>query len=169
MPPNEQHLAARFYKSLFTIVDSMRDRAAVREEISDGWKVTVQQVRLLRTVERFTRTKSPEGVMLKSLAESLNVTPAAVSGMVETLVKRGFLERTQSEDDRRSIRIRLSAYCYEKVAVLDKFFLGISEKIVKRFPENDLRNLVETIETISAEFDEIIPSSAGTENTGKKS
>ena len=168
MPPNER-LAARFYKSLFTIVDSMRDRAAVHREISDGWKVTVQQVRLLRTVERLTRTKSPDGVMLKSLAEVLNVTPAAVSGMVETLVNRGFLERTQSEDDRRSIRIKLSAFCYEKVVVLDKFFLGVSEKIVKRFPENDLRNLVDTLENISAEFDEIVPSSAGSENTGKKS
>ena len=107
--------------------------------------------------------------MLKTLAEVLNVTPAAVSGMVETLVNRGFLERTQSESDRRSIRIRLSAYCYEKVAVLNKFFLGVSEKIVERFSEKELRNLVKTIETISAEFDEIVPSSAGSENTGKKS
>ena len=70
MPSNE-HLPARFYKALFTIVDNMRDRAGVRREFSNDWRVTVQQVRLLRTVERLTRMKSPEGVMLKSLIPAL--------------------------------------------------------------------------------------------------
>lgn len=151
-------LSSRFYKSLFMLVDEMRDRAGEREEFSNSWKITVQQLRLLRVVERLTRTKNPEGVMLKALAEALNVTPAAVSGMVETMVKRGYLQRTQAEDDRRSVRIRLSDYCYEKIEVLDAFFLGISEKIAEHIPENDFRHVVESLEKLSRDFETIVPS-----------
>ena len=168
MPSNE-HLPSRFYKALFTLVDDMRERACERREFSNSWKITVQQLRLLQTVERLTRTKSPEGVMLKSLAEALNVTPAAVSGMVETMVNRGYLQRTQSETDRRSIRIKLSRYCCERVAVLEKFFLGISEKIAERIPKEEFRMLVESMENLSSEFDEIVPSETGTSNTGTQS
>ena len=156
--PNSGQLPTRFFKALFTLVDDMRDRAGEREEFSNSWKITVQQLRLLRTVERLTRTKSPEGVMLKTLAEALNVTPAAVSGMVETMVKRGYLQRTQAEDDRRSVRIRLSDYCYEKTAVLDTFFRSISEKIAAHFPEEEFRSLVEKIEKLSVDFESIVPS-----------
>ncbi len=151
-------LPVRFYKALFTLVDDMRDRAGEREEFSNSWNITVQQLRLLRTVERLTRTKSPEGVMLKTLAEALNVTPAAVSGMVETMVKRGYLQRTQAEDDRRSVRIRLSDYCYDKIAVLDEFFCGISEKMAEYFPEDEFKHLVEGMEKLSKDFDQIVPS-----------
>lgn len=148
----------RFYKALFTLVDDMRDRAGEREEFSNSWKITVQQLRLLRTVERLTRTKSPEGVMLKTLAEALNVTPAAVSGMVETMVKRDYLQRTQAEDDRRSVRIKLSDYCHRKIAVLDEFFCGISEKIAEYLPEDEFTHLVEGMEKLSKDFDQIVPS-----------
>ena len=157
MAESEQ-LPTRFYKALFTLVDDMRDRAGEREEFSNSWKITVQQLRLLRTVERLTRTKSPNGVMLKTLAEALNVTPAAVSGMVETMVKRDYLQRTQAEDDRRSVRIKLSEYCCNKIQVLDNFFRGISEKIAAYIPEDEFLQIVESMEKLSSDFDTIVPS-----------
>ena len=153
-----EQLPTRFYKALFTLVDNMRDRAGEREEFSNSWKITVQQLRLLRTVERLTRTKSPDGVMLKTLAEALNVTPAAVSGMVETMVKRDYLQRTQAEDDRRSVRIKLSDYCCNKIQVLDNFFRGISEKIATHIPEEEFLQIVESLEKLSGKFDTIVPS-----------
>lgn len=154
---DQGQLPARFYKALFGLVDDMRERTSERKEFSHTWKITVQQIRLLRTVERLTRTKSHDGVMLKTLAESLNVTSAAVSGMVETLVKRDFLERTQSKDDRRSIRIKLSKHCREKISSFDSFFLGMSEKIAESMPENEFRLLVEKLEELFSGFEKIIP------------
>ena len=157
MAASEQ-LPSRFFKALFTLVDDMRDRAGEREEFSNSWKITVQQLRLLRTVERLTRTKSPEGVMLKTLAEALNVTPAAVSGMVETMVKRDYLQRTQAADDRRSVRIKLSEYCCNKITVLDNFFRGISEKIAEHIPEEEFKQIVESLEKLSGDFETMVPS-----------
>ena len=156
MAPEE--LSKRFYKALFTLVDDMRDRAGEREEFSNSWKITVQQLRLLRTVERLTRTKSPEDVMLKTLAEALNVTPAAVSGMVETMVKRDYLQRTQAEDDRRSVRIKLSDYCCNKISVLEDLFSGMSEQLACHIPENEFKAVVEGLERLSADFETVVPS-----------
>jgi len=50
----------------------------------------------------------PEGVTLKKLAETIGVTPAAASVMVDLLVKKKMLKRTRSKSDRRSVLIRLA-------------------------------------------------------------
>ena len=52
--------------------------------------------------------ESPEGVTLKKLAETMAVTPAAASVMVDLLVKRKMLKRTKSKSDRRAVLIRLT-------------------------------------------------------------
>jgi DNA-binding MarR family transcriptional regulator len=96
--------------------------------------------------------------MLKTLAEALNVTPAAVSGMVETMVKRDYLQRTQAEDDRRSVRIKLSDYCCEKIQVLDNFFRGMSETIASHIPEKEFLQIVESLEKLSGSFEKMVPS-----------
>ena len=51
---------------------------------------------------------SPEGVTLKKLAETLGVTPAGASVMVDLLVKKKMLKRSKSKSDRRAILIRLT-------------------------------------------------------------
>jgi DNA-binding MarR family transcriptional regulator len=52
--------------------------------------------------------ESPEGVTLKKLAETMGVTPAAMSVMVDLLVKKKMLRRAKSKSDRRAILIRLT-------------------------------------------------------------
>ncbi|OFW56079.1 MAG: hypothetical protein A2133_12555 [Actinobacteria bacterium RBG_16_64_13] len=51
---------------------------------------------------------SPEGVTLKKLAETMGVTPAAASVMVDLLVRKKMLKRTRSKSDRRAVLIRLT-------------------------------------------------------------
>lgn len=50
----------------------------------------------------------PEGVPLKKLAETLGITPAGASVMVDLLVKKKMLKRSKSKSDRRAILIRLT-------------------------------------------------------------
>jgi DNA-binding MarR family transcriptional regulator len=52
--------------------------------------------------------ETPEGVTLKKLAETMGVTPAAASVMLDLLVKKKMLKRTKSKSDRRAILIRLT-------------------------------------------------------------
>jgi DNA-binding MarR family transcriptional regulator len=53
--------------------------------------------------------ESPEGITLKKLAETMGVTAAAASVMVDLLVKKKMLKRTKSKSDRRAVLIRLTA------------------------------------------------------------
>ncbi len=52
--------------------------------------------------------ESPEGVTLKKLSETMGVTPAATSVMVDLLVRKKMLKRTKSRSDRRAVLIRLT-------------------------------------------------------------
>ena len=52
--------------------------------------------------------QSALGTTLKKLAETIGVTPAAASVMVDLLVSKRMLERTRSEADRRAVVIRLT-------------------------------------------------------------
>ena len=52
--------------------------------------------------------ENPQGVALKTLAKRLQMTVPATSLLVETMVGKGFFERTQNPDDRRAVCIRLS-------------------------------------------------------------
>lgn len=52
--------------------------------------------------------RSPEGVALKKLAETMGVTAAAASVMVDLLVKKKMVRRTRSKSDRRAVLIRLT-------------------------------------------------------------
>jgi DNA-binding MarR family transcriptional regulator len=51
---------------------------------------------------------SPQGVTLTKLAETIGVSPAAASVMVDVLVAKKTVKRTRSKNDRRAIRVRLT-------------------------------------------------------------
>ena len=80
------------WRLLFNLVDELREEAARRNrnmEISEFANVTVGQMRILKAIFAF-QEKYPDGVMLKLLAEKVNLTPGAASIIVDTLVKQGF-------------------------------------------------------------------------------
>ena len=50
----------------------------------------------------------PQGISLKSLADRMGMHPSAASIMVDKMVNKGFLERTENPNDRRTVCIRIS-------------------------------------------------------------
>ena len=62
----------------------------------------------------------PEGVSLKKLAETVGVTPAAVSVTVEILVSKKIIKRTQSKDDRRGILLSLTPQTQRLFEIVDQ-------------------------------------------------
>lgn len=69
--------------------------------------LTETQGNMVITVRRLCDVR-PEGVTLRTLAETVGVTPAAASVMVDLLVKKKVLKRSKSKSDRRAILIRLT-------------------------------------------------------------
>ena len=77
----------------------------------------------------------PEGVMLKEIAGELDLTPGAVSQMVEHLVRMELLERCASESDRRAVCIKLSGKGKDIRAVHEDFFNRVINEFMETVPE----------------------------------
>jgi DNA-binding MarR family transcriptional regulator len=77
--------------------------------------------------------ENPQGTTLKRLAETIGVTPAAASVMVDLLLGKRMLERTRSEADRRAVVIRLTPETARLFKTSDqslhKSFEGLAETL----------------------------------------
>jgi DNA-binding MarR family transcriptional regulator len=65
---------------------------------------TLSQMRAIDTLYALTRD-SGHGIQLKVLAEKLAITPAAASEMVDTLVRKGAIIRSNDPSDRRAVQL----------------------------------------------------------------
>lgn len=79
---------------------------AIRDVKTSFARFSLNQLMLLNSLYSLTRD-TDSGVPLKTLASGLEVTPATASEMVDTLVRRGILERRHNEVDRRAVEITL--------------------------------------------------------------
>jgi DNA-binding MarR family transcriptional regulator len=95
-----------FRSDLISVVEHIRDLCSAKVPHTLG-HYTGSQLRMITRIYELTRN-SNDGLQLKTLAKVLHITPAATSEMVETLVKRGALERRIAPNDRRAMSLRLS-------------------------------------------------------------
>lgn len=95
--------------------------------------VSIRQHQTMALVCRLTEDK-PNGVTLKELAEAMKLAPATVSELVESLVKKNFLQRIQNPEDRRAVQITLTDHgqmlldeCLKAVdSLCEKLLAGLS-------------------------------------------
>ena len=92
---------ALIFKRFLDAAGVLRDDSGQDSEERQLFKLTLNQLRMVKNVHGLVG-ESGSGVKLKALAESLDITPAAASEMVETLVSKGVLTRSSSALDRRS-------------------------------------------------------------------
>ncbi|MBR5523152.1 MAG: MarR family transcriptional regulator [Akkermansia sp.] len=96
--------------NLFQYMDEVRRESFAKTPPNQQKRVmglTVRQTSALVNVEMLTRNE-PQGIALKTLAQTLQMTVPATSLLVENMVNKGFLERTPNPYDRRAVCIRLS-------------------------------------------------------------
>jgi DNA-binding MarR family transcriptional regulator len=91
---------------------------------------------------------------LKLLANDLEITPAAASEMVETLVRRGALERRNDLNDRRAVSLNLSPSWQNKFNLCEKLLENLLDSFFENISEND-REIFSRICTELADFMEI--------------
>ena len=97
-------------KAVSRLYDAFREAADTVGNISSSEKdVSVRQHQTMSLVCRLTEEK-PNGVTLKELAEAMKLAPATVSELVESLVRKKFLQRVQNPEDRRAVQITLTEY-----------------------------------------------------------
>lgn len=116
------------FMRLLLIMDELRRKSFKQTPPSQQKKMmglTLRQGSALSQIRLLT-SEFPQGVALKTLAENLKITVPAASLLVESMVSKGFFERTPNPEDRRAICIRLSE---KGVQLCDEFDSLLQRKL----------------------------------------
>ena len=97
-------LEDRDYKVLASVRAELRNFAHFTEIVTKGAGLTPQQHQILLAL----RASDGLELTIGQLAEIMFLKPHSVSGMADRLAGLGLVERVRSEEDRRSIRLRLT-------------------------------------------------------------
>lgn len=98
------------FAELQSLLDEMRRNSLMAMNASLQKKVqglSVRQGSAIAQLKLLTE-ENPQGISLKTLAKRMQMTVPATSLLVETMVGKGFFERTPNPEDRRAVCIRLS-------------------------------------------------------------
>lgn len=107
-------LEDRDYKVLASVRAELRSFAHFTESVTKGAGLTPQQHQILLAL----RASDGLELTIGQLAETMFLKPHSVSGMADRLASLGLVERVRSEEDRRSIRLRLTGKANEILASL---------------------------------------------------
>ena len=95
-----------------------------------------------------------EGVKVTDLSQRLNITPAAVTHMLNSLEEEGYIERLRDFKDRRVVMVRPSAKGIEILEKGKKEFLERFSGLVEYLGEEDAKELIRLLNKTSRYFKE---------------
>ena len=122
-------------------------------------RFSLNQLMLLNSLYSLTRD-SDSGVPLKTLAAGLEVTPATASEMVDTLVRRGILERRHSEVDRRAVEITLNRKWREFFRANESVYTRRVEAFFANRTPEERRQFERTVDDLNRFLSELPPEEA---------
>lgn len=133
----KQEQIRQFWITLFYLTDYYRESLLPLQSSGNRKAIlalTVKQIRVLKKVHQLTK-REKQGIQLKTLTQALGVTAGTASEIVETLVKRGDLERKPHELDRRAILLKLSPRAKQMCQDHEKIFDKQTELMLEHFSE----------------------------------
>lgn len=95
----------------------------------------------------------PEGISLTELAAMSSADPATVSGIVDRLVRDGFISRERSAEDRRAVHITLTEKGKETLAAVIPIHRRAVSEALGPMDEESLRALLSLLGRIEAHLD----------------
>ena len=137
-------------KAVSRLYDAFREAAETIGSIS-SIDVSVRQHQTMSLVCRLTEEK-PNGITLKELAEAMKLAPATVSELVESLVKKDFLQRVQNPEDRRAVQITLTEHGQTLLDKCIKCVDGLCEKLLAGLPANERATMLSALSKITGKL-----------------
>ena len=133
----------KFLVSLFRDVNDIEQKAIITSEFSD---ITNNDMHVIDAIG-IDRPKN-----MSSIARELSVTVGTLTISVNSLVKKGYVVRNRSSEDRRVVFISLSekgvkAYYHHK-----KFHEQMIDSVVKELTEEELEALVKALTKLNTWF-----------------
>ena len=129
--------------NLFRDINSIEEKAITSQEYKD---LTNNDMHVINAIGVGT-TKN-----MSSIAKELSVTVGTLTISMNSLVKKGYVDRQRSSEDRRVVYISLSekgvkAYHHHK-----KFHEQMIESVVKELTEEELEALVKALTKLNSWF-----------------
>ena len=124
----------RFYRSVFELVREREGSLSAMEAFS------LEVINMLSepTVGQF--------------ADFLNISQSNATYKVNSLIKKGYLERQNSQTDRREYHLVLPEKYYNYARLMSSYEMQVIERIKQRFSKEDLENLDRMLKIISTEL-----------------
>ena len=141
MKPEDANIV---WRQMFMASDRMRDIGASDFEPLLA-NMTFNQLRMIKIVYQLNR-EFPDGVTLKVLAESLSITPAAASEMVDALVRKDMLRREHNPQDRRAVAITLAPASLKKFQECERTFNRLTADFLNGLTAEERDAFVKTVE-----------------------
>lgn len=89
---------------------------------------------------------------VSQFADFLNISQSNATYKVNNLIKKGYLERQNSQVDRREYHLILSEKYYRYIELLTSYELQVVQRMKERFTPEDVEKLDEMLRVISAEL-----------------
>ena len=87
-------------------------------------------------------------------ADFLNISQSNATYKVNSLIKKGYLERQNSQLDRREYHLILSEKYYNYIGLLSSYESTVTQRMIDRFPPEDIAKFDEMLRIVS---DELMP------------
>ena len=123
-----------FYRSVF---DDVREREG---------SLTAMEVFSLEIINALGKPT------VGQFADFLNISQSNATYKVNNLIKKGYLERANSQVDRREYHLILSDKFYNYAAMMSSYELEVMSRIKRRLPKDDVDKFDEILSVISSEL-----------------
>ena len=85
-------------------------------------------------------------------ADFLNISQSNATYKVNSLIKKGYIERLNSTVDRREYHLKLSEKYYNYINLMDAYQREVIKRIEERFPREDVEKFEEILKVMSKEL-----------------
>ena len=92
----------------------------------------------------------------QALAQALRLTPRAITGLVDALVKTGFVTRESHPTDRRATLVTLTKQGKKAAEALERDHIEFATKLFADLPETTLRNFTKGLDAVLARLRDLL-------------
>jgi DNA-binding MarR family transcriptional regulator len=108
-----------------------------------GQEFSFSQIMILLTLLRLHQTS------MNQMAQTLGLSKANASGLVDRLVRKGLIERFRSEQDRRVVLVQLTEQGRRTAQHLARQNRRGLQRMMRRIPDSNLRVFIQTLEQLA--------------------
>jgi len=101
---------------------------------------------------------------MSDLSRGLAISLSAATGIVDRLIKKGLVERSRDDKDRRVVRVRLSDTGRELAETARAVMHRYTVAALHALSEQDQRRLMRLMETIAVRIAQVVPDTGGGPN-----